>query len=349
MIGGAGTQFGRLAGVRLYPLVGTPLWINPAQPRTNGIRLIPDLRVSFRVEKSTSSEPQRAVVEISNLGKLHRDLIATFARRPKGVTSAGLTVDGRVFAGCKVEILAGYEGMGGGGAIFRGDLSAVQSRHLGTDWITTLELGDSEAAMTQAEVAQSFPPGTPAIAVIQACAASLGLLLGPTPIPTALASYVLERGWTAYGRARDTIDAILAGCAPDLSALPATIKAAATLASLVGLLSGPSPLTRPIGWHVDDGLLYLLPRYTALPGPPILVSAIAQPGTVRLIDRPERLDDGAVRLRTLLCPQAAPAWPVVVTSRELQGSYRVDEIEHDGDNRGGDFATTMTVRPTIPL
>ncbi len=349
-VGAQLAQYGRVAGVRIFPVAGAPIWVNPTQPRVSGVRLVPDLRVQFVATKSTTSEPQRATVRLFNLGKIHRDLIATYARRPQGVSSIGLTVDGRVYQGTRVELLAGYEGLGGGSsAIFTGDLSVVRNQHVGTEWVTTLELGDSEAALTQAELDQSFPPGTPAIAVIQAALARMGLLLGPAPVPEAVAAYVLTNGWAAYGRARDTIDAILAGCAPDLSQLPATIKAAATLASLVGLLSGPSPMTRPVDLFVDDGLAYLQPRHTALPGPPVQVSALAQPGTVRLLERPERLDDGGVRVRCLLTPGMRPAWPVSIVSKELAGLYRVEQAEQAGDNRGGEFTTTAELRPVIPL
>lgn len=348
-LGGNLAQYGRLAGVRLFPLTGPAIWINPTQPRVAGVRAIPDLRVQFVVQKSTSSEPQRATVRLFNLGKIHRDLIATYARRPQAAAQPSGLVDGRIIRNTIVEVLAGYEGMGAAAAIFRGDLSSVSNRHVGTEWVTTLELGDSEAALTQATLEQSFPPGTPALTVILAALARMGLTLGPAPVPESVSAYVLARGWASYGRARDTIDAILAGCAPDLSQLPTIVKAVGTLASLVGLMSGPSPLTRPVALFVDDGLAYLLQRATALPGAPVQVSATAQPGTIRLLERPERLDDGGVRVRCLLSPGLRPGWPVTIASRELAGAYRIDVVEHAGDLRGGSFTSTADLRPTIPL
>lgn len=338
-------QYGRLAGLRLTPTAGPPILINLAQ-RVPGLYQ-PTTRIQFAVAKSTTDEPQRATVRLINLGKLTRDAIAAYARRPQGVASSGLTTDTRVYRGTVVELLAGYEGTGGAAAIFRGDLSAVRSRHVGTEWITTLELGDSEAALTQAELGQTFPAGTPALAVIQAALSAMGLTLGPAPIPAPVASYTLAHPWSCYGRAREAIDGILAGCAPDLSQLPQLLKAAASLASLVGLMSGPSPLTRPVDWYVDDELAYLLQRATALPGPPIVVSSAATPGAVRLLDRPERIDDGGVRIRCLLTPGLRPGWPVTIASRELAGAYRVEAVEHEGDSRQGDFTSSADLRPLV--
>jgi hypothetical protein len=342
-----GTQFGRVAQVRVLPVVGAPMLINGAagdvaNPFGHA------LRVRFKVEKTATPEPQRATIHLHNLAPVTRGLLAQYAHRPQGVDAAGLTIDKRVFRGTVVELLAGYDLAANLGVLFRGDLATCRSRKVGTDWITTLELGDSEAALTQAECDQSFMPGATALEVVTYAVSVLGLALAPAPIPPALPAYVLTRGFIALGKARETIDAILAGVAPDLFQLGPIAGFVANAGALWDAFTGEAPLSRPIEWWVDDGLVYLMQRAGTLPGPPLQLSTLGKAGTIRLLARPERLEGGAAEARCLLSPAVRLGWPVALTSAELVGAYRVDGVTHEGDNRGGDFTTTAHLRPSIP-
>lgn len=337
-----GRQFGRVVRVRIQPPSGPPLVINPITPSPAGVQP-PALHVSFSVSKSLTSEPQRASVQIVNLSKTTRDLIASFARRPPEVTSEGLTVDSRVFRGTRVTLEAGYLGISPT-VIFVGDLASARSRHVATEWLTSLELGDSEVALTQAECRRAFEIATPAIDVIRYAVQVLGMQLGPAPIPTAIAQYVLQKGFVAYGKARDTIDAILAGCAPDLSQLNALARGVVTIGSFFDAFTGTAPLTNPVGWWAEDGLAYFLERGFALPAQPVVVSPEAEAGAVRLLERPERLDEGGVRVRMLLHPALRIGRPLQVISKELAGSFRVEALSHTGDNRTGPFESVADLR-----
>jgi hypothetical protein len=337
-----GRQFGRVVRITIVPTDGAPIVINPSIQTVPGLAT-PELHVAFSVEKSVTPEPQRATVQIANLSKTTRDLIASYARRPSNVTASGLTVDSRVFHGTRVIVEAGYLGTSAA-AIFTGDLASARSRHVSTEWLTTLECGDSEAAISQAECRQSFEPGATALDVITYAVRCLGMTMAPAPVPAAIPAYALARGFVAYGKARETIDAILAGVAPDLGQLNVLARGVAIVGGFFDAFSGTAPLTRPIGWWAEDGAAYFLERGKALPGEAVRVTAQGEPGASRLLERPERLEDGVVRVRMLLNPGVRVGRPVTIVSHELAGPYRVEHVAHAGDNRTGGFDTIGTLR-----
>lgn len=337
-----GRQFGRVVRVTVLPPVGAPIIINPILPTTAPVAP-PQIHAMVTVSKSLTPEPQRATVVLVNLAKTTRDTIAGYTRRPDNVDAQGLTVDSRVFRGTKVMIEAGYRGLGPS-TVFIGDLSTATSRHVGTEWLTTLECGDSEVALTQAECRRTFDVGASALEVLTYAIQVLGMRLSTAPIPSAIPSYILSRGFVAYGRARETIDAMLAGLAPDLGQLNAIARGIATLGAVFDAFSGTAPLTRPITWWADDGAVTFLERGRALPGEPLRVSAEGEPGAVRLLERPQRLGDGVVRVTMLLHTGVRIGVPIAIVSKELAGTYRVEAFDHAIDSRSGPCDTTATLR-----
>lgn len=341
----AGIQFDRVASLQLVPLKGPPVVINPQLPLVAGVRP-PDLELVFNVAKQIGPSPQRAEVRVGNLSALSRNLLATMAESTAKLAATGPSLDSRVFAATQATLTAGYS-YASPGVLASGALLRASSRHVGTEWVTTLVVGDSAAELDHAECDRSFEPGTPAIEVIRYCAATMGLLLAPTPVPAAVASYILTRGWVAQGRSRQTLDAILAGVAPDLSGLHALARAAAVVAgqSFFDAFAGVQPVTRPVVWWVEDRQLWLLERGASLPAPPVVVSWQGAPGAAALLERPERADDRRVRVRMLLHPGVRLARRVQVIDPELGGIYRVDSLVHQGALRGGDFSTEATLLP----
>lgn len=336
-----GRQAGRQIRLSIFPEAGPPVVINTVLPTGQG-QDVPQIPIAFTVRRSLGPEPGRATIVIANLQKLTRDTIATYARRPGKVRPTGITTDGRVYIGTRVLLEAGYLGTGTT-VIMNGQLAAANSEHIGTEWITRLEVGDSEVAWTNAECRQVFEAPAPAQLILQYCFATMGLGL-MQPIPAAIAGYVLQSGFVGYGRSRDVVDSLLSGIAPDLSQLPALAQGIANVISLWDSFAGGAPLTRPITWWAEDGLAYLIERGRALPGAPLLVSSEGQAGAVRLLARPIRLEDGGVRLRMLMQGSVRIARPVTVVSRELAGAYRVEALEHMGGNRLEAFQTVADCR-----
>lgn len=340
-----GLQFDRTVSVQVVPTNGgPPMVVNPPTAPIAGVRP-PELHVSFVVRKALSPEPQRAEVRIANLSLLSRSALAAAARSENNVQGIGATSDTRVFAPTQASLIAGYTQVTPG-VLLTGALLRAPSRHVGTDWVTTLQIGDGATELANAQCCQSFQPGTPALEVVRYAATCLGMALAGA-MPAALSAYVLTRGFVAYGRARDVIDAILAGVAPDLSQLNVLARSVVVLGQLYDSFAGNAPLTRPLIWWSEDRTVRILERGTALPAPPVVVSAVGTPGAASLLERPERVEDGRVRVRMLLHPGVRIARRVQVVSDSLAGVYRVDSLEHSGDNRGGTFTTTALLLPVV--
>ena len=342
-----GLAWDRTASVTVVPVsTGVPLVINPPIPAIGGVRP-PELRVQFSVRKAIGPQPHSAEVRVSHLSELSRSTLARVARSTSRTPSVGATSDSRAFLATVTSLTAGYTGVGAG-RLISGQLLRAPSRHIGTEWVTAMAIGDGAVELAEATCDRAFEIGTPALEVVRYAAQCMGMTLAAFPPPAALAAYVLARGFTAYGRAAETIDAILAGVAPDLSQLPALARVALGIGQIFDSFAGVAPLTRPLVWWVEDRVVYIIERGTALPAAPIPVSSRALPGSALLLERADRADDGRVRLPMLLHPGMRLGRSVQVLDAPLAGLYRIDSVEHQGDNRGGSYRTTAYVLPVLP-
>lgn len=161
----------------------------------------------------------------------------------------------------------------------------------------------------------------------------------------------------------------------------------ATLASIIGqstisspyVISGGQALAHlqsvlqylPLRWFIDDRDIWFCARDEvpspvvppAVPwvddGPPELLQPI--------VTRPQRDDAGRVNVTTLLAPYVRPGRLVRLTLDGLAlaqqglsasaaqvaranvppGRYRVDSVQHRGSTGGGEFLTTMVLRPVV--
>lgn len=336
MIAYAGRQYDRAARVTCLPggdsVLRVPVVIDPLAGAPSATRGV-GLRIAYTVRKTLSAEPHRATVTIENLGPAARAALSSMAQRADLVRGVGAQLDARVFPSSTAIVEGGYVGAGGPSVLLRGALTSAESRHTRTTWTTTIEVGDHEVELASAECRRSFRAGTPALAILQYALGCLGVALAPLEVPPALVAYTLGRSFAAIGRARDVVDGLLAGVSGVGAAQGLPFDA----------LVGPLALTRPIAWWIDDGAAYLMPRTGALPSAPIVVSPSGDLG-VRLIEAPERVSAGHVRVRCLLTPSLRLGRRVLVRSTTLAGLYRVEEIEHTGDSwGGGDCTTTATL------
>jgi hypothetical protein len=100
---------------------------------------IEQLRVSFKVTKALTKDPNTCEIKIYNLST------ETRAKLPG--------------TGAKVLLRAGYQSTEE--QIFIGDARVIESKQEGADWVTTIRCGDGERAILHARVSESFTPGTP--------------------------------------------------------------------------------------------------------------------------------------------------------------------------------------------
>lgn len=114
------------------------------------------LRFTFKIERSTSKEPNTAQISIWNLNQQTRALLQELE--------------------LQTVLEAGY--VGSRAVIFSGQLEYGSPGRDGTDWITTLQSADGGKQISQARVNLSFGAGTGVGTVLLCLAEELGLGLG---------------------------------------------------------------------------------------------------------------------------------------------------------------------------
>ncbi len=307
--------------------VALPLTFNP-RPPVQGQAAEPQLTIDFSISKSLTPAPNGGTIRIYNLAQRSRDTIAGVVRsiaswRPK---EAVVKVDGVLRAGGSevTSQLAGMAGVileaGWSGALQRviaGTATNVRSYRQGTDRITEIQVTDGGFQLTRAVAARTFPPGTPALAVVEYLATTLGLGLAPTQGLAALGGFTLVAGLAAYGDCQQGIQ----DCCDALQ----------------------------LQWWVEDGLVWILGDGESLPGQPLVVSPELIPGAIRLYREPEPVDGQGLRLECALAPEMRCGHLVVVAASEQRGTYRVEAVQHGGRNVGGPFGSTAVVRDPVVL
>lgn len=218
-------------------------------------------------------------------------------------------------AKASIVLTAGYPG--NAAVIFQGDSRTIDHVRDGdsADWITHIQCGDGERAYQFARFTESFAPGTSIADVIRGAARALGVNTGN--LEQALASggfrgnlTQFAHGYTAHGKASAELDKLLK--------------------------------TAGLSWSIQNGALQLLKGDAPASGQAVLLS----PST-GLIGSP---DHGApdkkgkpskMLIKSLLQPQIVCGGRVEVQSAAVKGQFRVEVLEHSGDNMQGEWITKI--------
>lgn len=304
-----------------------PVIINPLPP-VPGVQGGAQLHIRATVTKTLDPTPNRTAIDVYNLSPLNRASIAGASRRvvdwvPGGVRTPLVSIDGRLrpsdpvvvdtTSGVAHALLeAGYSARLG--VVASGMMSPVRNRKVGPDWITSMQSGEAELGLSQGTANKTFTAGTPASAILTYLAGTCGLTVAPTVGFNAFSPFLMLGPRTMRGRSRDGIEDIV-------SSIPG------------------------MRWWAERGVLWILGDTEVIPGPPVVVSPEASPGTFRTIGAPERLDDGNVRVKTLFNVGAMVGHSLIVVSSEVAGNYRIEQLTHRLDNVGaGEFSTECICR-----
>lgn len=264
-----------------------------SDPTATNALVIEHLRVEFDITRSTDKNPDTCELRITNAADATRSLLH---KKPLRV---------RLEAGYGTDL----------STLFIGDLIHGASRLEGTEWTTTLQVGDGMRAFRQARVAQTFREGTTVYTALKAVADAMQFslpvaLLDDNDLKTQFAA-----GITLHGQAS---------------------------AQLTRLLE-------PFGfrWCAQNGRLVVLRDSEATGGTAIVVDV-----TTGLIGSPET---GAptkeqkvplTTIKTLLNDQILPGRILQLTSRDHRATlFKVVKTTIAGDTFGGDFTNTTEAKP----
>lgn len=304
-----------------------PLVINPRPPLL-GVPSEPQLHVTARVTNTLAPTPKTATITIRNLSQTTRDTMAGTVRSVQQwlPPQAVVKVDGVLRPGGQIvtSTLAGMAAVileaGWAGAleeVFRGTATSVRSRRQGPDWITEIQATDGGFNLAKAAASKQFAPGSTSGAVLAYLAATLGLDLAPTQGLASLQGFVLAGGLSCVG-----------DCAAAIQDMCDALR---------------------LLWWVEDGQIWILGEGESLPGQPLVVSPEPLPNAIRLYQEAEPIDGSGLRVQCALASALRCGHLVSLASSEQRGVYRVEGVEHDLDNRGGNFATMAVLRDPSPI
>lgn len=177
-----------------FKLGVTPIEIHaPMIPVKDDENAVTTLRVVFDIEKTSSSDPNTAEVEIYNLSETHRSMLQQYAGQPSTLFP--------------LMIEAGY--VGTKEMIFLGDIESAESYKEGTTWITKILSADGGSKHASMRFNKSFAPGTTVVAMLTEVIAAFGI--GPGNAIQMLAASprgftVFQKGVVVTGRISNILD-----------------------------------------------------------------------------------------------------------------------------------------------
>lgn len=211
-----------------------------------------------------------------------------------------------------ITLEAGYAPPGGSsniGIIAAGQIRDVKHTRSGPDIVTIISIGDGDKAVRSASVAETLDDGKEpkdAIEVAKKALTQAGVKEGEIKLPDNLPKFL--RPYTMFGSAKRELDV----------------------------------LGRGFGfyWYIQHGALEIVPADGVLGGSTPTIS----PET-GMIGVPAVTDNG-VEVSCLLNPELRIGRKVKIESKVLEmnaanGEYRISAGTFSGDNRDGDFTTTI--------
>lgn len=209
---------------------------------------------------------------------------------------------------------AGYTDGAGEKLLFKGDIQKISYEHSGTDTITKLQCDDGGLKLREIRGELSRAAGYKALKII-------GEILDAFSFPTRQHATFTDaeylHGFSHVGSAKEAL----------------------------------SKLTEKIGveWSIQNGEAQLLLKGGTNLTPPIPISELNG-----MIGSPDSLDDtrgelslnkrsSGWRVKSLVNPEIEPGGQLEITSRNVNGLFRIEEVDHFGDTFGSDWQTIAQV------
>lgn len=269
----------------------------------------PSLRASFKVEKTSAKEPNKATIEVYNLSESNRSILKDGADIVARTIALAQKAKVAPVWQWPLIVEAGY--VGSREQLFTGDVVYAQSKRDTTSWITTIEAEDGGIQFSNARIKQSFGPGTTLQTVLLACAKALGVGIGNSMTKLAAPKrslVVYKKGLVLSGKVSDVLDK---------QCTNAGYK-----------------------WSIQDGQLQLLAK-----GETLIESVPILSATSGLIGSPELGEAGSIKCQSLLRGTIKPGKRIIVESQLVKGTFKVDRVTHSGDTWGSNWYSEIEAKP----
>lgn len=271
------------------------------------MEIVPPIRVTFDIEKTTAEEPNVMKIRVYNLKPERR----------------------REFEGrdLRARLYAGYAEEDGALLMAAGAIVDAFSYADGPDWVTELHVMDGYVEIRDTAVSLSYASGAVSSAILKDIAGQMGL-------PLLLGEDVPERSWangfSFYGPARTALHKVTAGAGAEWSIQNQELQVVAK-----------KGVTRRQAFVLaaDSGLVGHPQRTSENAREKAKVKDITTGDDARLVSAKQQRHGW--RVQSLLLPTLNPGDLVMSESKTFQGFWRVESLQHTGDSEGGDWQTEM--------
>lgn len=219
-----------------------------------------------------------------------------------------------------VRLEAGYEETGVS-QLYLGEVRSAWTEWQGPDAVTTITTGDSEKDIQEARIHVSIGPGTPVSTALTAIVRALGV--GPGNVASAVQLLTTKGVAAMFG--------------------PGTVISGNAARELTDFCRSAG-----LEWSLQDGNIQILDRNKALSDKAIELSAttglIGSP-TIDFNATSKKVVGGLlVKAKCLIIPEIAPGRKVLFNSRDVNGGYRIDDVEWTGDTHGAPWYCEIAAR-----
>lgn len=219
--------------------------------------------------------------------------------------------------GLKVWLYAGYKDDTGLQLVFVGDVTLVNFKYTPPDVITIIQCGDGALALRDLKMSLSYAPGTSAQTAIKDISSRFNIPIRNTGFDASGVSF--PNGLSYVGRGKGAMNSVTNICKADWSIQKNTIQ----------ILNSDG--------HNNEKVVLLSPETGLIGMPEKLEDKGFSAGSVNVIK--------GYKFVSLLQPKFIPGGRMQIKSAEVNGTFKIETVDHKGDTRGDDWTTTIEVAP----
>lgn len=303
---------------------GRQLELLVGQPGKMGVAVDQSFRVVFSIAKTSTKDPNRSKLRIYNCNDDTREVL----HAPNSMAI----------------LRAGYEQENGLITMFVGDVVNVVSYIDGPDTITEMDLGDGFLPMRDTFVSVGYAAGTSAVSIMRGIAGQMGLVLRPMP---EIKDRAYPNGYSYCGQAFRALDKIAEYLGAEWSIQNNEIQVlvrggvvrqqAVLISPDTGLIGSPEPEDKTFSEkRAQERGLVGGDRVIEIVSSKVLKSG--KKSTTK------KYHAYGYNVSTYLMPHVQPGSFVKLDTRNTDGYYRVESLEHFGDTWGDEYRTDMVLR-----
>lgn len=272
---------------------------------------ITELRIQFDIQKTAKKNPNHSTIKVWNLQPDTRKEL----EKPD----------------TRCVLYAGYKEDEGALLLFQGDVTYAWSKIEGPDIITEFELGDGSKEIRDTTISVGYAKNVKSKTVLNDVSQQMGL---PLTLPSNAPERAWQHGLSYYGSAATLLDKVTQATNLEWSIQNGNLQ----------VIERRGVTTRQgIELAVDSGLIYSPERIRESK------KEVKKKPNTQDLEYGEQGVDGW-RVKTLLMPVLLPGDRVKLTSRFVEGIFRIEEIKHSGDSHEGDWQSEMKlVNPNKPI